>query len=158
MGKVLPFKDNSFDAVISIAVLEHVKDPFLCAKEIVRVLKPEGELICCVPFLQSFHGYPHHYYNMTRSGVMNLFEGSLTIDQVFVPSSNEPIWALTMILNSWIKGLTNEKTKAKFLELKVKGFLTPIENLLQQDFSRELDENVKSEIGAGHMVFAHKEK
>src|SRR3989304_1470233 len=39
VGEKLPFKDNVFDVVISVAVLEHVKDPFLCAEEIVRVLK-----------------------------------------------------------------------------------------------------------------------
>ncbi|MFO1125627.1 MAG: class I SAM-dependent methyltransferase, partial [Methylocystis sp.] len=48
----LPFKDDAFDGVISIAVLEHVKDPFRCAAEIARVLKPGGWLKCCVPFLQ----------------------------------------------------------------------------------------------------------
>src|SRR5262249_19800219 len=61
VGEVLPFKDSSFDAVFSLAVLEHVKDPFACAREIVRVLKPGGDLMCCVPFLQPMHGYPSHY-------------------------------------------------------------------------------------------------
>lgn len=40
VGEALPFADASFDAVISVAVLEHVRDPFKCAKEIIRVLKP----------------------------------------------------------------------------------------------------------------------
>jgi SAM-dependent methyltransferase len=39
VGEYLPFQDNVFDAVISIAVLEHVRDPFKCASEISRVLK-----------------------------------------------------------------------------------------------------------------------
>ena len=71
-----PFVDGAFDAVISIAVLEHVKDPFRCAREIARVLKPGGEIICCVPFLQPYHGYPHQYYNMTHQGIANLFSDS----------------------------------------------------------------------------------
>lgn len=69
VGEELPFCDASFDPVISIAVLEHVKDPFRCAREIARVLNPRGELICAVPFLQPYHGYPHHYYSVTRQGL-----------------------------------------------------------------------------------------
>lgn len=55
IGEVLPFCDSVFDGVISVAVLEHVKDPFQCAKEICRVLKPGGWLYCCVPFLQPYN-------------------------------------------------------------------------------------------------------
>src|SRR6185436_19409586 len=48
VGERLPFKNDSVDAVISVAVLEHVKDPFLCAREMSRVLKPGGQLLCSV--------------------------------------------------------------------------------------------------------------
>src|SRR5579875_1810209 len=56
VGEYLPFADGSVDAVMSIAVLEHVRDPFRCAAELVRVLKPGGDLLCAVPFLQPLHG------------------------------------------------------------------------------------------------------
>src|ERR1019366_9699742 len=48
VGEALPFLDNSFDAVISIAVLEHVRDPFRCAAEIARILKPGGQFAQCL--------------------------------------------------------------------------------------------------------------
>jgi hypothetical protein len=32
VGEALPFKNDSFDAILSLAVLEHVRDPFACAK------------------------------------------------------------------------------------------------------------------------------
>jgi len=40
----LPFSDNTFDAVFSHAVVEHLSDPIKALKELVRVLKPGGVL------------------------------------------------------------------------------------------------------------------
>lgn len=78
-GQRLPFPDNTFEGVFSLSVLEHVSDPFKCASEMARVLKPGGKLLIGAPFLFQEHGYPEHYYNMTRRGVANLFEGHLEI-------------------------------------------------------------------------------
>src|SRR5271166_5856074 len=118
LGERLPFHDGVFDAVISIAVLEHVRDPFACAAEIVRVLKPAGELVCSVPFLQPLHGYPHHYYNMTPQGLRALFERSLLIDELSVRSDGLPIWSLVWIVQSWAAGL-NEPARSEFLSLRL---------------------------------------
>jgi SAM-dependent methyltransferase len=41
-AQTLPFKDGSFDAVWSIAVLEHVPDPEVSLQEIERILTPGG--------------------------------------------------------------------------------------------------------------------
>ena len=49
LGESLPFKDGVFDAVISIAVLEHVRDPFRCAAEIVRGSSPAGSSSAACP-------------------------------------------------------------------------------------------------------------
>lgn len=38
----LPFADASFDAVLLVHVIEHLKNPFLIRDEIARVLKPSG--------------------------------------------------------------------------------------------------------------------
>lgn len=45
----LNFNNNSFDAVVMIATLEHVLDPLFAFKEIKRILKPGGILILEVP-------------------------------------------------------------------------------------------------------------
>ena len=155
VGEVLPFRDNSFDAVISITVLEHVRDPFTCAAEIVRVLKPGGRLLCVVPFLQPLHGYPHHYYNMTGQGLRALFERKLAIDEHLVLYSNLPIWSLNWIVNSWAQGLP-EQTREQFLSLRLKDLLTDPMQLLDQPWVRELPEAKNFELASATMMYAHK--
>ena len=39
---LLPFRDNSIDAVLTIAVLEHIPEPERVLQEVVRVLRPGG--------------------------------------------------------------------------------------------------------------------
>ena len=43
----IPFADGSFDAVMAAHVIEHLPDPQLALKEMVRVLKPGGMLFLC---------------------------------------------------------------------------------------------------------------
>lgn len=71
-GHFLPFKDNTFDAVISEAVLEHVHSPDRVVREIYRVLKPGGYICVAVPFLQGYHASPHDYQRWTVSGIVQL--------------------------------------------------------------------------------------
>ena len=48
-GEIMPFGDNHFDAALSSSVLEHVSDPGLYLKEILRVVRPGGELYLAFP-------------------------------------------------------------------------------------------------------------
>jgi len=45
----LPLRDNSFDAVVSIAVLQLIPDPAAALAEMARVLRPGGRLAVMVP-------------------------------------------------------------------------------------------------------------
>ena len=69
----IPAADNSFDAVFSLAVLEHVTDPYRVVAEMIRVLKPGGYLYSEVPFIFFFHGYPSDYTRFTLEGMKRLF-------------------------------------------------------------------------------------
>ncbi len=156
IGEVLPFRDASFDGVISIAVLEHVRDPFACAREIARVLKPGGRLVCAVPFLQPLHGYPHHYYNMTGEGLRNLFAGHLAVDHQYVPASLLPIWSLTWIIQSWAAGLPPDARK-RFLSRRLSDFTADPLSLLQEPYVTQLSDRTNMELASGTYLFAHKE-
>jgi len=155
VGEKLPFKDEVFDAVISIAVLEHVRYPWVCAKEILRVLKPGGDLIICAPFLQPLHGYPNHYYNMTEAGLLNLFDSKVKVLKHDVPASTAPIWSLNWIIGSWANGL-NGAAKDKFLNMKIKDFLLPPQNYLDQDFVKSLSIDKNFELASATVLHATK--
>jgi SAM-dependent methyltransferase len=156
VGEELPFQDHSFDAVLSLSVLEHVRDPFRCAAEIVRVLKPGGKLICCVPFLQPLHGYPHHYYNMTGQGLRALFERRLTIDDQIVPHSTLPLYSLTWLVQSWARGL-QEEARNQFLSMRVADLLKQPAELADRRWVTELPDQSNFELASATMLFAHKE-
>lgn len=57
----LPMEDGSIDAIICIAVLEHIENPFKAFEEMYRVLKPGGYCFIYVPFLFYYHAQ-HGYY------------------------------------------------------------------------------------------------
>jgi SAM-dependent methyltransferase len=66
-GHNLCFADGQFDIVTSIAVFEHLYDPFAAAREIFRVLKPGGALVGGAAFLEPFHA--QSYFHMTHLGI-----------------------------------------------------------------------------------------
>jgi SAM-dependent methyltransferase len=117
-GEALRFANDQFDGVLSLAVLEHVRDPFACARELVRVAKPGASIVVSVPFLQPVHGYPDHYYNMTTQGLLNLFGETVDVADRGVPLHGHPIWALRWLAREYLEGLPAE-IRAAFASLTV---------------------------------------
>lgn len=78
----MTFGDGTFDGVICLEVLEHVKRPWNAAAELIRVLRPGGALLLTTPFLYPYHGkggasqshgeYPD-LWRLTHQGLSQLF-------------------------------------------------------------------------------------
>jgi SAM-dependent methyltransferase len=73
-GKVLPFADGSFDAVLCSQVLEHVFTPAEFLTEIRRVLRPGGGLLLATPFVWDEHEQPHDFGRYSSFGLRALLE------------------------------------------------------------------------------------
>ena len=73
----LPFEDNSQEAILCLAVLEHVENPILAASEMYRILKPNGYCFVYVPFLYYYHadkGYYGDYWRFTEDSIKYIFK------------------------------------------------------------------------------------
>lgn len=156
VGEALPFADASFDAVVSLAVLEHVRDPFACAREILRVLKPGGELIADVPFLQPLHGYPHHYYNMSQQGLANLFSPGAEVLNCSVPLHGHPIFAVQWLLSQYLGGLS-QAGREKFMTMTIGEIAgQPAQNYLARSPITELSAESMEVIACLNSLHARK--
>ena len=125
-GHKLPFKSNSFDLILSQAVIEHLYNPFTASSEIFRVLKPGGAVYAESAFMQPLHAVPYHFFNTTGWGLELLFK-----DFEIVETKYEGNLAQTL---SWIYSLTG---------LRGKGLGTKLDQLLA--IAGELDCHVTQE-------------
>ncbi len=98
-GHFLPFKDNTFSAVILEAVLEHVRCPDKVISEVKRVLKPGGWICVAVPFIQGYHASPGDYQRYTIYGLESLLSDFVKTESGFCVG---PTSALHWIFREYI--------------------------------------------------------
>lgn len=104
----LPFRNDAFNAVVSQAVFEHLQYPDAAAKEIWRVLKPDGVAKVDTAFLQPEHAYPHHYFNATEAGLKHWFR-DFDIEWSGIEPYQHPKLALLWFLDVYLDSLPNRE-------------------------------------------------
>lgn len=62
----LSFASETKEAILCLAVLEHVENPIKAMDELFRVLKPGGKLLIYVPFLYYYHAHEGYYGDYWR--------------------------------------------------------------------------------------------
>ena len=77
-GQQLPFATGTIDVVSTNQVLEHIRRPWLAIAETHRVLKPGGQLVGSVSFLEPFHD---SYFGFSHWAIADLL-GSCGFEQI----------------------------------------------------------------------------
>ncbi len=103
----LPFKAKSFDGIICIAVLEHVKNPFQVIEEMKWILKENGRIFVDIPFMYRYHPSPTDYIRLTKDGIRNLFKDFREID---CGIGGGPASTLSMVLTEFFSSMTSSYT------------------------------------------------
>ena len=157
----LPIKTDTIDAVINIAVLEHVKSPPILIKELARVLKPGGFLLLLGPGdICMSHGEPDNYFNITRYGYyMLLKENNMEIIEEYFPIKSFMSIANLIYMKIVRNDFYNNHPLLKILQLFIfilSIFISPFINILALilDFIIPFDKRAYS----GFMVLAKKKE
>lgn len=152
----MPFEDNSFDFVFSLAVFEHLYAPWVAAKEILRVLRPGGRVYILTAFMQHMHGYPHHYFNMTTMGLREIFKDFEIIK--CVPSPHCPLTQIGHIIDDL--GRMTDALPANQTAQELKMHLSKASQLIPmvQDklIKKESNFDLWQQIAPGVELFARK--
>ncbi len=68
----IPLHSAAFDAVISVVVLEHTREPSRVVAEMARVTRVGGKLFLVVPNQWEVHQAPNDFFRFTEHGVAHL--------------------------------------------------------------------------------------
>ncbi len=128
----LPFADGSFDVVICSEVLEHIVDNRTAVAELVRVLKPGGDLVVTVPrFLpericwaisRAYHHEPGgHIRIYQKRELMDLLEAAgVRCRRIrYRHGLHAPYWWLRCIVGHKNEDFPLVKAYRKFLEWEI---------------------------------------
>ena len=135
INREVDFKSEKFDSILLADVIEHLPDPSQSLKELVRTLKPGGNLIIMTPFLYRIHEEPFDFVRLSAFYFQKEFEklelemlelneiggifnaGLLSFNQIFARN----VWMrrLCMFWSRLFLSIgfihkTNQKTKSKY--------------------------------------------
>ena len=110
----IPLPDESFDAAIIQAVLEHVLVPEKVISEIYRILKVNGLVYAETPFFQHVHEGAYDFTRFTESGHRYLFRRfELLRSGASAGAGTELLWSL----DNFFRGLFRSKRLGKVIKL-----------------------------------------
>ncbi len=122
----LPFLPASIDYIFSLAVFEHLHNPFQAAQSVYETLKDGGYIYHECNFVYAYHGYPHHYFNASLQGMEQIFS-QFTHLRKGVATYQMPSFALDTLIRTYLnKSHANEFPHGK-------PFVESLRKIVEQD-------------------------
>jgi SAM-dependent methyltransferase len=125
-GEALPFTDESFDGVIACNLLEHVSRPAEVVREMRRVCKVGGRIYADFTSVHPYHGFPHHYFNATETGLDWLMReiggatGAVAVADARI--------TLKLVLQAWLGSLQDAEIRDFAEQLPVGDLVALLDN------------------------------
>jgi SAM-dependent methyltransferase len=156
-AEALPFADNSIDFVFSDAVFEHLYDPLRAIKEVKRVLKENCEFTIGTAFMQGYHGFPGHYFNMTPQAVETYIIDDFILEQ---SAANHPatVFNASYEFTQFLLENIPDKDRKNILNMPLGKFLELIKftGRVPKPFGKFITEHMQRSIAASFTVTARK--
>lgn len=87
LNESLPIESEVADTVVSLSVIEHLREPRVMLGEAFRILKPAGALVLQAPFMWWVHEAPFDYYRYTRHGLKYFLDKAGFVDVTVYPQT-----------------------------------------------------------------------
>ena len=156
-GECIPFKENTFDMLVLMNVLEHVYHFHALLDALFYLLKPGGSLVVAVPFMIKVHQAPFDFYRYTHYTLAELakqhgfeialFEGYY--DPIFFMGEgtrNLQFWVLPKLprLSRWL---------ARGILILIEDLISLIKPLIGKGFVKPPDAAKNPAAIGYHLVF-----
>jgi len=108
----LPFKEETFDLILSTQTLEHMENPKKVVEEMHRICKTDGTLFISLPFLWEIHNYPNDYWRFSEGGIRLLLKMFKAVE--ILPNGNS-LQALIQTFNLFLDRNMKKRLVKKWL-------------------------------------------
>jgi 2-polyprenyl-3-methyl-5-hydroxy-6-metoxy-1,4-benzoquinol methylase/uncharacterized protein YbaR (Trm112 family) len=133
----MPFLPETFSFIFSLAVMEHLRQPFVAAQEMYNTLRPGGYVYGDCAFVFPYHSHPHHYFNASHQGMEELFK-PFTCVRAGVAPYQMPSFAIEALLSTYLALLK------PFDDPEVRSLKTVVQQVLDQPL-RSFDSRLSQE-------------